>query len=145
VTQKWTGLDTFANSFFSVLSFTGVSALLREQLWGLTNDLYIGRFQPFCAFDNQIVGVAQGAVPSPWVYSTGFSRTPKPGFCTEISVLASGAITAKVAKTLEALETDEARVLVANSQLWRTEVDFSGPTDLLVGRNFVWSLVGRIM
>jgi hypothetical protein len=54
----------------------------------------------------------------------------KPGFATQLSVLASGLVTVKVAKTLEAIEPDEARLLVANDQSWRTEVDFPGPTDL---------------
>jgi hypothetical protein len=35
----------------------------------------------------------------------------------------------QLAKTLDALEPDESRMLVANDQLWRTEVDFPGPTD----------------
>jgi len=132
VTQKWTGPDTLANSIFSAITFVEVSSSgcdLREQLWALTDDWFVGRFQPFCWKDNQIDEGA-GTAPPPWAYSTGFSRTVKPGYIDELSVLASGLVTAKVAKTLEAIEPDEARMLVANDQLWRTEVDFSGPTDL---------------
>lgn len=132
VTQKWTGPDTLSNSVFMAISFVGTSNLqcaLQEQLWVLTNDLFVERFQPFCFLDNQI-DVGAGTVPNAWVYSTGFARTAKPGYVCELSVLASGLVTAKVAKTLDALEPDEARMLVANDQLWRTEVDFPGPTDL---------------
>lgn len=128
VTSKWTGPDTFANAFFSCLSYVGLPDTLKDQMWVLTNDLWVSRFQPFCANDNQI-GSSGGTKPPAWIYGTGFSRTAKPGFCKEISVLSSGVITAKVAKTLDAIEPDEGRMLVANSNIWRTEVDFSGPTD----------------
>lgn len=143
VTQKWTGPDTLANSVFTALSFDAFSSApgtLKEKLWILTDDLFIGRLQPSCRLDNQIDEGA-GTTPPPWAYSTGFSRTPKPGFIVELSVLASGAVTAEVAKTIEALEPDEARVLVANDQFWRTEVDFPGPTDLR-GKKFRLELSG---
>jgi hypothetical protein len=132
VTRKWTGPDTLFNRVFKAITFV-VSAsgncALQEQLWVLTNDLFVERFQPFCFLDGQ-VDQGAGVPPPPWVYGTGFSRTAKPGFVNEISVLASGAVTAKVSKTLDAIEPDEARMLVANDQLWRTEVDFAGPSDL---------------
>ena len=129
VTHKWTGPDTLANSIFSALTFVSTSTALMEQLWVLTSNLFVSRLQPFCSLDNQIDQGA-GVSPPDWKYSTGFSRTAKPGFITELSVLASGVVTAKVSKTIDALEPDEARILVGNTQLWRTEVDFPGPTDL---------------
>jgi len=136
VTSKWTGPDTLADSVFSALSFSvtqgtynSVAYQSTEQLWVLTADRYVSRFQSFCQTDNAI-GSTPGTSPPAWVYSTGFSRMIKPGFATQLSVLASGLVTVKVAKTLEAIEPDEARLLVANDQSWRTEVDFPGPTDL---------------
>jgi hypothetical protein len=132
VTSKWTGPDTLANSIFSVTSFP-VSAsstfIITEQMWALTSDRFVTRFQPSCVFDNQI-GTAVGVPPPPWVYSTGFAPAVKPGFISEVSLLASGVITAKIAKTLDGLEPSEGRTFVMNDQLSRTEVAVSGPTDL---------------
>lgn len=145
VTRKWTGPDTLANRIFKAITFIGTGSqncALEEQLWVLTNDLFVERFQPFCFSDNQISDVP-GVMPPPWVYSTGFSRTAKPGYVFEVSVLASGVITAKIAKTLDGLEPDEARMLVANDQLWRTEVDFSGPRTF-AARSFEWNSVAPI-
>ena len=132
VTRKWTGPDTLANSIFSVLTFpvsASITYIVTEQMWALTLDRFVERFQPFCFLDNQI-GTGAGVAPPAWVYSTGFAPAVKAGFIFEVSLLASGIITAKLAKTLEALEPDEGRMLVINDQKWRTEVCISGPTDL---------------
>src|SRR5262249_20848752 len=88
-----TKMTNFAATFGCGESVPGFA--LKEQLWILTNNLFIGRLQPFCTLDNQIDQGA-GTVPPAWVYSTGFSRTAKPGFINEISVLASGVVTVKV-------------------------------------------------
>ena len=114
--------------WMGLVSSSGTSNV--EQLWLFTDSLFVGRWQPAAVRDMQIgTDVTTGKLIPDWLFSTGFDLTPAPSVITGLLLDTTEPIFVVIAKTVNGVQPEEARVLYAVPVPAQDEVWIAGSSD----------------